>query len=189
MRKPIHRHPLLLLISIITILSIAFSITTPAYAQKDNPGKSGGGQGQGQEKSLLKLFERLQAWKTRQQLQLDDAKKISKLFQKYIDSSEDLNTAALQLQVDLYNSKIKEAESFFDLATTTLATHYGIDGNGDIYSVKSTRQMVKVASQSLGRSHRLLTSAARELQKAFFDWQATQGEGSDSSTALEPSSP
>lgn len=172
-----NRHPLLLLISIITILSLAFSITTPAYAQKDKPGKEES-QGRGQEKALLKLFERLQAWQERQEQQFLQAENISSLLEDFIDQAkaEGFDTTTLVEDLKAFKDKIKEARKSFQLAQLSLATHYGIDDAGSVYSVKSTRQMIKVASRSFGESHRLLTNAVKDISQSVQDWRLANGE-------------
>lgn len=193
MNKPMCHHPLLILISVITVLSLAFSTTAPAYAQKDNPGKNEGnqGQGKGQEKALLKLFERLQAWQVRQTLQFEQAEAVSALLEEFINQSglEGYDTQTLQDELKAYKEQIKEARKSFQLAQVTIATHYGIDENGEMYSVKSTRQMIKVASRSFGESHRLLTKAVKDIRQALHDWQLANGENSTTTEPLDLSGP
>ena len=191
MTKSICRYPLLLLISIITVLSLAFSMTTPVSAQKDKPGKNEENQGQGQEKALLKLFERLQAWQLRQEQQFQQAEYIAGLLEDFIAQSEaeDLDAATLVEDLKAFKDQIKEARKSFQLAQRTLATHYGIDETGGVYSVKSTRQMIKVASRSFGESHRLLTRAVRAISQSIRDWRSANGEASTSLDGSELSVP
>jgi hypothetical protein len=173
MTKSVKNHPLLILLSLITALSLVFSITTPAFAQKENPGKGGGSQGQGQEKALLKLFERLQAWQERQDSQFILADLIIEQMQDFIDAnkSEGMDVEALQTALMDFKNQVKLARDSFQLAQFTIATHYGIDEKGEVYSAKTTRQTIKVASQSMGKSHRLLSAAVRNIRQAWIDWQ------------------
>jgi uncharacterized protein YaaR (DUF327 family) len=186
MTKSTRRYLLLLLISIITVVSLTFSITTPVLAQKDNPGKSGENQGQGQEKALSKLFERLLTWQLRQEQQFQQAEYISQLLEDFIENSNTggLDTSLLVEDLKAFKNQIKEARKSYQLAQLTLATHYGINQTGEVYSVKSTRQMIKVASRSFGESHKLLTQSVKAIMKSVRDWQVENG---GASTALDTS--
>lgn len=181
------RNPLLILISIITVLSLVFSVTVPAYAQKENPGKGGESKGQGQDKALLKLFERLQAWQKRQLHQFDQADLLGDQLQLYIDrvNSGGQDIEKLQAELNYFKSQVKEARKPLQLAQLTIATHYGIDEKGEIYSVKSTRQTIKVASQSLAKAHRLLSDAVKDMQQDWRDWQSANEQGLVSQVQLE----
>jgi len=96
------------------------------------------------------------------------------------------DTSSLEAVLADLNTKIPQSQSYHDQAASTLSTHAGFDGSGNVTDEATALQTLKTAGAQLNNSKNINVALGLELQNAIQSWKSTHPSAAPLPTIVEP---
>jgi hypothetical protein len=157
----------MVLVGVVVTLAVVFLFgAAPAFAAT-GPGNGFQGKREAPDTTRLEnVFKREQTILVKQQERLVKAEQIAAKTQDWIDKLQEdgKDTDALEAALEDFVSALYKAKGYLETAASTLATHAGFNGDGNVTDSKQALKTVRDAGKAQRQFHLIISKAATDFR-------------------------